>query len=119
MTTSLPALDAVEVLVIAGEPGPCNADASGPAALAAARDAFHGVRIEGGCHCDPEGGSTNLACTIACGTPSEEHMALLRRLANGWVAEALAGRRTDSLYPGGAELERLVDEGEVSILGGG
>jgi hypothetical protein len=119
MGASLPALDTVQVLAIAGAPGPCNADASGPAALAAVRDEFHGVRIEGGCHCDAEGASTNVACTIVCGTPSEEHVALLRRLAAAWVADALAGTRTDGLYPGGDELDRLVGEGVVAVLGGG
>jgi hypothetical protein len=119
MAASLPTLDAVEVLAVAGEPGPCNADASGPAALAAARHAFHGVRIEGGCHCDPEGDSTNLACTLVCGTPDEEHVALLRRLAGGWVADALAGTRTDGLYPGGDEFERLIRDGVVAVMGAG
>ncbi|HSI99849.1 MAG TPA: hypothetical protein VLA59_05645 [Patescibacteria group bacterium] len=119
MAASLPALDAVEVLAIAGEPGPCNADASGPAALAAARDAFHGVRIEGGCHCDPEGDSTNAACTVVCGSPADEDVALLRRLAGAWVADAVGGTRTDGLYPGGDELERLIGEETVTVLGGG
>lgn len=118
MAASLPLLDALEVLAIAGEPGPCNADASGPAALAVARDAFHGVRIEGGCHCDPEGDSTNAACAVVCGTPVEEDVALLRRLAGAWVADAVGGTRTDGLYPGGDELERLVGDGTVTVLGG-
>lgn len=119
MAASLPELEAVEVLAIAGEPGPCNAEASGPAALGAARDSFHGVRIKGGCHCDPEGDSTNVACTIVCGTPVEEHVALLRRLAGAWVADAVGGTRTDGLYPGGDELERLIGDGTVTVLGGG
>lgn len=118
MAASLPSLAAVELLTIAGDPGPCNAEGSGPAALAGARDRFHGVRINGGCHCDPEGDSTNLACTLVCGTPDDEHVALLQRLASGWIADALTGTRSDGLYPEGGELDRLVREGIVSVLDG-
>lgn len=118
MAGSLGALTHLEVLAIVGEPGPCNADGNGPGVLANRRDGFLGVRLEGGCHCDPEGASTNAACTLLCGDSDPGDVRTLQLLARAWVADAVDGSRRPDVYPGGAELQRLVDEGAVTLLEG-
>jgi hypothetical protein len=119
MAESLPGLAGVEVLAISAPPDRCNANASGTGVLARLATGFIGVQLVGGCHCDAEGDSTNVVCTAVCGESDPEDVATLATLARAWVAGAVDGARRDAVYPGGAELERLVDAGRLTPLFGG
>lgn len=118
MDASLDQLRDLPVLTIAGEPGPCNANGNGPALLRDAREGFFGVRLTGGCHCDAEGASTNAACSLVCGASDTADVRVLHHLARTWVADAVGGSPSADAYPGGAVLERLLDEGAITLLEG-
>jgi hypothetical protein len=119
MAEHLPSLAGVEVLAITAPPNRCNANASGTGVLALQVAGFIGVRLEGGCHCDAEGDSTNVVCTAVCGESDPEDVATLRALTRAWLAGAVDDTRHDAVYPGGAELERLVEGGRLTLLFGG
>jgi hypothetical protein len=117
MAASLPALEELVVRTVAAPADRCNAEGSGVDALEAARGGFLGVRLPGGCHCDPEGRSTNAACTFACGASDADDVAVLQELTEAWIVAALEGSPATAHEPGGARLESLVIRGSVRVLG--
>jgi len=119
MADALPALVDVPVLTVSAPGGVCNASASGTTALLAARSGFAGVRLASGCHCDAEADSTDILCTLTCGTPSDTNEAALKRLAADWADDMVRGARADEeVYPGGTWFEEQVTAGVVVPLTG-
>ncbi|GIE33633.1 hypothetical protein Ait01nite_066780 [Actinoplanes italicus] len=105
--TSLP------ILTISSPPYLANSDASGTVELTGTLDRpFLGVRLTTGSHCDAEGASTNVLCTLTAGTSQAANVAALQTLAVNWASGE------GSYYPGGAYYQSLLADGVIQTLSG-
>ncbi len=119
MATGLTGLagTALPIRTISSPPYLANSNASGTAELLADVDRdFLGVRLTTGSHCDAEGASTNILCTLTAGTSKAANVAALQTLAAGWAADAAAGTTTATYYPGGAYYQSLLTGGVIQTL---
>lgn len=121
MSRGLSALADVPILVVAGEPSPCNRHGEAIGLLAARRPGALGVRITGGGHGDIErvrvGRRARAVYRLACQDRSgPDEVRLLELLVVDW-AEALTA---SALHPGELPvapiLAPLVDEGRLTLL---
>ncbi|WP_433832072.1 alpha/beta hydrolase [Actinoplanes sp. CA-015351] len=111
--TSLP------IRTISSPPYLANSDASGTVQLTTDLDRpFLGVRLTTGSHCDAEGSSTNVLCTLTAGTSQAANVAALQTLAVNWTTDAVAGTTTATYYPGGAYYQGLLTGGVIETLSG-
>ncbi|BBH69044.1 hypothetical protein ACTI_57290 [Actinoplanes sp. OR16] len=111
--TSLP------IRTISSPPYLANSNASGTVQLTGDLDRdFLGVRLTSGSHCDAEGSSTNVLCTLTAGTSKAANVAILQTLAVNWTADAVDGTTTAAYYPGGAYYDSLVGSGAIETLSG-
>jgi hypothetical protein len=107
--TSLP------ILTISSPPYLANSDASGTVALTGTLGRpFLGVRLTTGSHCDAEGSSTNVLCTLTAGTSQAANVAALQTLAVNWAS----GAGDTSYHPGGAYYQSLLAGGVIQTLSG-
>ncbi|MBX3284570.1 MAG: alpha/beta hydrolase [Actinobacteria bacterium] len=118
MAANLPKLAALPVLTISGGDSSCNANSSGTKALLPTRTGFAGVRLPSGCHCDAEADTTDVLCTLVCGTPQQKNKDALRDLAVDWAHSMLKGSPVASVYPGGETYEQLLAAGTIVTLTG-
>ncbi|WP_436534232.1 alpha/beta hydrolase [Actinoplanes sp. HUAS TT8] len=111
--TSLP------IRAISSPPYLANSNASGTAELTSDIDRdFLGVRLTTGSHCDAEGASTNVLCTLTAGTSKAQNVAALQTLAVNWAVDAADGTTTGSYYPGGTYYQSLLGGGVIQTLSG-
>ncbi|MEU4564256.1 alpha/beta hydrolase [Actinoplanes sp. NPDC023936] len=111
--TSLP------IRTISSPPYLANSNASGTVQLTGDLDRdFLGVRLTTGSHCDAEGSSTNVLCTLTAGTSKAANVAALQTLAVNWTADAVDGVTTATYYPGGTYYQGLLTSGAIETLSG-
>lgn len=118
MAAQLPNLTSKPVLTVSAPNSSCNSNTSGTSALLAKRSGFAGVRLATGCHCDAEGDSTDVLCTLVCGTPTAENKAVLQQLAADWASDMLRNATTAGAYPGGEYYEGKKAAGTILTLTG-
>lgn len=118
MAANLPKLKALPVLTISGGNSSCNANSSGTNVLLPNRTGFAGVRLPSGCHCDAEADTTDVLCTLVCGTPQQKNKDALRDLAVDWANGMLKGAPVADVNPGGATYEKLLTAGTITTLTG-
>ncbi len=118
MAANLPKLKALPVLTISGANSSCNANSSGTSVLLPTRTGFAGVRLPSGCHCDAEADTTDVLCTLVCGTPQQKNKDALRDLAVDWAHGMLKGTPVAAVLPGGATYETLLAAGTITTLTG-
>lgn len=111
MQTSLPALGALRIAAITAPASACNAGATGAAVLRTLGRPFVGIELTGGSHCDAEGLTSDVLCSLVCGSPSLQNIVLLQIFAIGWTADLLLDRTTATIYPGGPFFDLLVGAG--------
>ncbi|GIF25379.1 hypothetical protein BJ973_003658 [Actinoplanes tereljensis] len=110
-TTTLP------IRAISSPPYLANSSASGTVELTNTIESnFLGVRLTSGSHCDAEGTSTNVLCTLTAGTSDPANVAVLQTLAVNWTTDAVAGTTTATYYPGGAYYQGLLTAGTIETL---
>ncbi len=118
MAVNLPKLADKPVLTIAAADGACNANTSGSKQVVAKRSGFVGVKMPTGCHCDAEADTTDVLCTLTCGTPKDENKTALKRLAADWISDMLSGNVTGGSYPGGQYYETTKTAGTITTFTG-
>lgn len=107
------------VRAISSPPYLANSNASGTVELTGDLDRdFLGVRLTTGSHCDAEGASTNVLCTLTAGTSKAQNVTALQTLAVGWAVDAADGTVTGTYYPGGAYYQSLLSGGVIQTLSG-
>lgn len=118
MAANLPKLKSLPVLTISGGNSSCNANSSGTNVLLPNRTGFAGVRLPSGCHCDAEADTTDILCTLVCGTPQQKNKDALRDLAVDWANGMLKGAPVADVYPGGETYQELLTAGTITTLTG-
>lgn len=118
MAANLPKLKSLPVLTISGGNSSCNANSSGTNVLLPNRTGFAGVRLPSGCHCDAEADTTDILCTLVCGTPQQKNKDALRDLAVDWANGMLKGAPVADVYPGGETYQKLLTAGTITTLTG-
>jgi hypothetical protein len=110
---------ALPIRTISSPPYLANSNASGTVQLTGDLDRdFLGVRLTTGSHCDAEGSSTNVLCTLTAGTSKAANVTALQTLAVNWTADAVDGTTTATYYPGGAYYQGLLSGGVIETLSG-
>lgn len=105
------------IRTISSPPYLANSNAGGTAELLADVDRdFLGVRLTTGSHCDAEGASTNILCTLTAGTSKAANVTALQTLAVGWAVDAADGTTTATYYPGGVFYQSLLTAGTIQTL---
>ncbi|MEV6347401.1 alpha/beta hydrolase [Actinoplanes sp. NPDC051851] len=121
MATGLAAIGgtSLPIRTISSPPYLANSNASGTVELTGTLDRdFLGVRLTTGSHCDAEGASTDVLCTLTAGTSSAANVAVLQTLAVAWAVDAADGTTTASYYPGGAYYQARLSAGTIETLSG-
>jgi hypothetical protein len=118
MATNLPKLADKPVYTVSAPNSSCNANTSGTAELLAARSGFVGVRLPSGCHCDAEADTTDILCTLTCGTPKDANKIALKRLAADWAVSMATGLTNTGSFPGGQYFEETKAAGTIVTLTG-
>jgi hypothetical protein len=112
--TSVP----LPILVLAAPAQACNAERSATRAVIDSLPdrTFFGAAITTGSHADIFGGSANKDERLICGLPRAVNIEATRTLALGWLTDAITGRPTADLYPGGAAYDTLISKGVIWTL---
>ncbi|MEU4084830.1 alpha/beta hydrolase [Streptomyces aureus] len=112
-TTNLP------IHAISSPPYLANGQASGTKELTTDvhRD-FLGIRLSTGSHCDAEGASTDVVCTLPDGTPQAANVAILQEFATTWATDDATGTVAATHRPGGSRYEALRANGVIQPLSG-
>ncbi|BCJ48175.1 hypothetical protein GCM10010168_25350 [Actinoplanes ianthinogenes] len=121
MATGLTGLAATSLPLrtVSSPPYLANSNASGTVELTGDLDRdFLGVRLTTGSHCDAEGASTNILCTLTAGTSKAQNVTALQTFAVNWTLDAVDGTTTATYYPGGAYYESLLTGGVIATLSG-
>ncbi|GAA2634578.1 alpha/beta fold hydrolase [Paractinoplanes durhamensis] len=112
-TTALP------IRTISSPPYLANSNASGTVELTSTINSnFLGVRLTSGSHCDAEGSSTNVLCTLTAGTSQAANVTALQTLAVNWTLDEVDHTTTATCYPGGTYYQGLLTAGTIETLSG-
>lgn len=107
------------IATISSPPYTANSDASGTTVLRSViQRPWVGVQLTTGCHCDAEGATTDVLCTLTSGTPQAQNIAALQTLAVNWGNDWATGVTNPTYYPGGAYYNGLLNAGTISSLAG-
>jgi hypothetical protein len=106
------------ILTLAAPAQACNAQRSGTRAVidGLPNRTFFGAALTTGSHADIFGGSVNKNERLTCGLPRQVNIDATRTLALGWLTDAVTGRATAELYPGGGTYDTLISKGVISTL---
>ncbi len=115
------------VLAVTANASGCNAQnnaypglrAAAADAAAAGGDGFVGLQLlQASTHVDAEGSDSNALGWVACrqGPPRPANVRTLRELTAAWAADLARGTRTPDVYPGGARVQPLLDDGRAGLI---
>ncbi|RUP49258.1 hypothetical protein BC936DRAFT_142928 [Jimgerdemannia flammicorona] len=116
MVPALANLTSTKIQMVSSPPVLCNSLQSGTKAVLKHHAGFVGVQLKSGCHCDPEGSSTDLLCNLGCGFSKPKNVAALQTLAVGWAKDHFAGTTTADFYPGGTYYQSLLNANTILTL---